>query len=121
LKESLWSTFGINRITPFKDNFSKQQMRSWKASKNVQQVHEDLYKPSDSDDPSSDTYISLIIKSVFASDKERTNENAIWVQSVLEVIFDEEHLLSKIDADIVNSWTGNITDTDVVSTQLNCM
>ncbi|UZO12537.1 uncharacterized protein OCT59_004070 [Rhizophagus irregularis] len=120
LKESLWSTFGINRIMPFKDNFSKQQMRTWKASKNVQQVHEDLYKPSDSDDPSSDTYISLIIKSVFASDKERTNENAIWVQSVLEVIFDEEHLSSKIDADIVNSWTGNITDTDVDSEECEC-
>ncbi|PKC52642.1 hypothetical protein RhiirA1_543442 [Rhizophagus irregularis] len=120
LKESLWSTFGINRITPFKDNFSKQQMRTWKASKNVQQVHEDLYKPSDSDDPSSDTYISLIIKSVFASDKERTNENAIWVQSVLEVIFDEEHLSSKIDADIVDSWTGNITDTDVDSEECEC-
>ena len=96
-------------------------MRAWKASKNVQQVHEDLYKPSDSDDPPSDTYITLIIKSVFASEKERTNENAIWAQSVLEVIFDEDHLSSKIDADIVDSWTGNITDTDVVSTQLNCM
>ncbi|UZO27398.1 uncharacterized protein OCT59_019596 [Rhizophagus irregularis] len=99
LKESLWSTF---------------------ASKNVQQVHEDLYKPSDSDDPSSDTYISLIIKSVFASDKKRTNKNAIWVQSVLEVIFDEEHLSSKIDADIVDSWTGNITDTDVDSEECEC-
>ncbi|CAB4427257.1 unnamed protein product [Rhizophagus irregularis] len=135
VKESLWSTFGINRIMPFKDNFSKQQMRAWKASKNVQQVHEDLYKPSDSDDLSSDTYISLIIKSVFASDKERTNENAIWiqskvagetrgqatlVQSVLEVIFDEEHLSSKIDADIVDSWTGNITDTDVDSEECEC-
>ncbi|PKC00107.1 hypothetical protein RhiirA5_428680, partial [Rhizophagus irregularis] len=41
LKESLWSTFGINRITPFKDNFSKQQMRTWKASKNVQQDSEE--------------------------------------------------------------------------------
>ncbi|RGB33581.1 hypothetical protein C1646_743263 [Rhizophagus diaphanus] len=77
LKESLWSTFGINRITPFKDSFSKQQMRTWKASKNVQQVHKDLYKPSDSDDPSSDTYITLIIKSVFASEKKRTNKKII--------------------------------------------
>ncbi|RGB31575.1 hypothetical protein C1646_817224 [Rhizophagus diaphanus] len=79
LKESLWSTF---------------------VSKNVQQVYEDLYKPSNSDDLSSDTYITLIIKSVFASEKERTNENAIWAQSVLEVIFDEDHLSSKIDVDI---------------------
>ncbi|EXX73651.1 uncharacterized protein OCT59_019422 [Rhizophagus irregularis] len=120
LKESLWSTFGINRITPFKDNFSKQQMQTWKASKNIQQVYEDLYKPSYLDDPSFDTYISLIIKSVFASDKERTNENAIWVQSVLEVIFDKEHLLSKIDADIVDLWTGNIIDTDVDSQECEC-
>ncbi|EXX56363.1 hypothetical protein RirG_216900 [Rhizophagus irregularis DAOM 197198w] len=95
-------------------------MRTWKASKNVQQVHEDLYKPSDSNDPSSDTYISLIIKSVFASDKERTNENAIWIQLVLEVIFDKKHLSSKIDANIVDSWTGNITDTDVDSEECEC-
>ncbi|RGB25908.1 hypothetical protein C1646_771097 [Rhizophagus diaphanus] len=92
-----------------------KKMQMWKASKNVQQIHEDLYKPSDSDDLSSDTYITLIIKSVFASEKERTNENAIWAQSVLEVIFDEDHLLSKIDADIVDSWTRNITDIDVDS------
>ncbi|PKC57491.1 hypothetical protein RhiirA1_541578 [Rhizophagus irregularis] len=92
LKESLWSTFSINRIIPFKDNFSKQQMQTWKASKNVQQVHEDLYKLSDSDDLSSDTYILLIIKSVFASDKEY----------------------------IVDSWTGNITDINVDSEKCEC-
>ncbi|PKB96165.1 hypothetical protein RhiirA5_435331 [Rhizophagus irregularis] len=67
-------------------------MRTWKASKNVQQVHEDLYKLSDSDDLSSDTYILLIIKSVFASDKEY----------------------------IVDSWTGNITDINVDSEICEC-
>ncbi|PKY59130.1 hypothetical protein RhiirA4_550272 [Rhizophagus irregularis] len=86
----------------------------------IRKLKENLYKLSDLDDLSFDIYISLIIKSVFASDKERTNENAIWVQSVLEVIFDEEHFLSKIDADIVDSWTGNITDTDVDSEECEC-
>jgi hypothetical protein len=52
-------------------------MQLWKRSPNVQQVHEDLYKPSNPDDPSSDTYITLIIKSVFSSEKECTNVNGI--------------------------------------------
>ena len=61
-------------------------MREWKGSENARKVHEELYMPSDPKDPSSDTYITLIIKYVFPSDKECTNENAIWAQSVLEVI-----------------------------------
>jgi len=118
LKDSLWSTFGISRITPFKDNYSREQMRLWKRSQDVQQVHDDLYKPSNPNDPSSDSYITLIIKSVFPSEKERTTQNGVWVQSVLETIFDESHLTTKIDTEAVESWAGNITDTDEVNTRL---
>ncbi|CAI2186109.1 1344_t:CDS:2, partial [Funneliformis geosporum] len=56
--------------------------------------------PIDSEDTQADTYISLIIKSVFTVDKERTQLNGIWVQSVLEIIFDEKHLSSIIDSDV---------------------
>lgn len=90
-------------------------MREWKMSEEVQQVHEDLYQPSDPNDPASDTYLTVIIKSVFPSEKERTNKNATWAQSVLEAIFDEKHLSAKIDADIVESWTGTLTDTELVN------
>ena len=78
-------------------------MRKWKESESVRKVHEDLYTPSDPDDLSSDTYITLIIKSVFTSEKEHTQANVVWTQSVLEVIFDENHLSIKIDSDIVES------------------
>ena len=87
----------------------------WKGSESVRKVHEDLYMPSNPDDPSSDTYITLIIKSIFTSEKERTQKNAIWTQSVLEVIFDENYLSTKIDSDIVESWTENLIDAEVVN------
>ena len=110
IKEALWSTFGINRIKPFGDNYTKSQMKEWKGLKNVKKVHDELYSKSDPDDPNSDTYITLIIKSVFSSENERTKENGIWVQSVLEVIFDVEHLSTKIDTDILGSWIETLTD-----------
>ena len=72
-----------------------------------------MYNHSDTEDENSDTYIILIIKSVFINTKERTNSNAIWVQSVLEIIFDESNLSSKIISDDVDSWTDAITDTEV--------
>jgi len=115
VKDSLWATFGVNRIKPFKDSFSKQQMRDWKQNANTRSVYNDLYKPADPKDASSDTYITLIIRSVFAAEKERTTSNAVWVQSVLEAIFDEKHLSTKIDAEVVETWTGAITDTEMVS------
>lgn len=120
LKDGLWSTFGINRIKPFEDNYTKQQMRDWKNSSTVKKVHDDLYMPSDPDDQSSDTYITLIIKYVFTSEKERTNINAVWAQSVLEAIFDENHLSTKIDTEVVESWTETLTDTELVNTRLYC-
>ena len=61
-------------------------------------------------DPRSDTLLTVIIKTVF-SDKELTNENARWAQSVVETIFDTNHLSPKIDADIIESWTEALTDT----------
>ena len=99
----------MNRIKPFEDNYSKEQMREWKRSNSVKKVHEDLYAQVDEDDPSSDTYIAVIIRTVFP-DKERTQRNAIWAQSVLETIFDEKHLSPKIDAEIVDSWIEALTD-----------
>ena len=110
LKDTLWSTFGLRRIKPFKDSFSKEEIRQWKMNEDVQKVHDDLYVPSDPSDPSSDTYITLIIKSVFTSENERTNANVLWTQSVLEVIFDQNHISTKIDADIVETWTKTFTD-----------
>jgi len=100
LKESLWSAFGTNRIKPFEDSYNEDQMREWKQRENVKKVHEDLYVPSDPNDPLSDTHIELIIKSVFI---ELTYINAIWSQSVLEAIFDENLLSPKIDADIIET------------------
>ena len=79
-------------------------MKSWKSRKTIKQAHDDLYKPSDPNDTNSDTYITLIIKSVF-SQKECTTANCIWTQAVLETIFDENYLSPKIDADIINQWT----------------
>jgi hypothetical protein len=86
VKESLWSVFGINRIKPFGDNLNKEEIKAWKTSKEVQAAYDDLYSPSVPNDPSSDTYAGLIIKSVFPSEKELTQKNAMWTQAVLESI-----------------------------------
>lgn len=110
VKESLWSVFGFNRIKPFGDNFSKEEIKAWKTSKEVKAVYDDLYSPSVPDDPSSDTYAALIIRSVFPSDKEITQENAVWTQSVLESIFDVEYLSTKIDNDVIESWKNVIIE-----------
>jgi len=113
VKDSLWGIFGINRIKPFGDNYSKDQMKAWKQQKNVKKVHEEIYTPSDPDNPASDTFLTLIIKSVFPAEEERTQANAIWTQAVLEVIFNEEHTSLKIEADIVETWTHKISATQV--------
>ncbi|CAI2196238.1 17078_t:CDS:2, partial [Funneliformis geosporum] len=42
-------------------------------------------------------------------------EDAVWVQSVLEIIFDEKHLSAKIDSDVIENWTEVITDTKMDS------
>lgn len=110
VKESLWSVFGFNRIKPFGDNFGKEEIKAWKTSKEVKAVYDDLYCPSVPGDPSSDTYAALIIKSVFPSEKEITQENAVWTQSVLESIFDVEYLSTKIDNDVIESWKNAINE-----------
>ena len=108
VKESLWSVFGFNRIKPFGDNLSKEGIKAWKTSKKVKAVYGDLYRPSVPDDPSSDLYIALIIKSVFPSEKELTQKNAVWAQAVLESIFDVRYLSTKIDNDVIESWKNAI-------------
>ena len=85
-------------------------MLEWKTSEEAKTVHKELYDLVDPNDPKSDTLLTVIIKAVF-SDKELTNENAKWAQSVVETIFDTNHLSSKIDADIIESWTEALTDT----------
>ena len=110
VKESLWSVFGFNRIKPFGDNFSKEKIKAWKTSKEVKAVYDDLYRPSVPDDPSSDTYLALIIRSVFPSEKELTQKNAVWTQAVLESIFDVEYLSTKIDNDVIESWKNAIEE-----------
>ncbi|KAF0458255.1 chad domain-containing protein: PROVISIONAL [Gigaspora margarita] len=102
VKEGLWSTFGINRVKPFSEKNTKEQMREWK--KNSKKAYKDLYNPSDPDNPNSDTFLLLIIKYVFVSDEERTQANTIWTQAVLETIFDKEYFSPKIDADVVDMW-----------------
>ena len=111
----LWMTFGVNRIRPYKDSFTKKQMKEWKESKNVREVYNDLYRSSDPEDEQADTYITLIIKSIFTIEKERTQRNGTWVQSVLETIFDVNHLSTKIDTEVVENWVEVITDTEMVS------
>ena len=108
VKESLWSVFGFNRIKPFGDNLNKEGIKAWKTSKEVKAVYGDLYRPSVPDDPSSDLYIALIIKSVFPSEKELTQKNAVWAQAVLESIFDVRYLSTKIDNDVIESWKNAI-------------
>lgn len=103
----MWSTFGISKLRPFKDSYNKEMMRKWKTSEAVRKVHEELYDPSNPDDPSSDTYLALIIQATFTG-KERTKENAIWAQSVIEAIFDENYLDSKIDAEVIEKWNKNL-------------
>src|SRR5277367_5722716 len=93
-------------------------MHKWKTSDTVKKVHNELYSPSVPDEPKSDAYITVIIKTVFASEKERTTANATWAQVVLEAIFNEKHLLTKIDVDIVDSWTKILSDTEMVCTVL---
>ena len=87
----------------------------------TKQVYNDLYKPSDPADDTSDTYIALIIKYVFTSENERTKQNARWVQSVLETIFDEEHLSTKIDSEALETWIEAITDTEMNQPNLHCI
>jgi hypothetical protein len=116
VKDALWSVFGINRIIPYKDNWSKQKIKEWKRSEMTRKAYNDLYIPSDPEDDGSDTYLAVIIKAVFPSTKERTHANATWTQAVMESIFDMEHISTKIDSEIVDNCTETLTDTELVNT-----
>ncbi len=70
---------------------------------------------SDSEDEASNTYITLIIKYVFKNEKEHMTSNSIWVQSVLEAIFDVTSFFAKVDSEIIETWTDAITDTEIVN------
>jgi hypothetical protein len=75
VKEALWSTFGKTRIQPFADDFTKEKIKAWKERQDVRQVYDNLYKPIDPNNPGSDTYLALIIRSVFV-EKECSMLNA---------------------------------------------
>ena len=107
----MWSTFGKTRIQPFSDEFSKEKIKAWKERLDVRQVYNDLYKPIDPNNPGSDTYAAVIVRSVFA-EKECTMLNATWTQAVLESIFDTEHLSTKIDNEIVEKWMERLSKND---------
>ena len=40
VKESLWSTFGISRLKPYDDNYSREQMKNWKKQENVKKAYD---------------------------------------------------------------------------------
>ncbi|CAG8851921.1 14815_t:CDS:1, partial [Racocetra persica] len=84
------------------------KMKNWKQHNNTKKVHEKLYAPSDPKDLSSNTYFTLIVKNMFVSKEEHTYENAVWTQTVLEIIFNEEYFSSKIDIEYVDIWTKRI-------------
>jgi hypothetical protein len=83
-------------------------MKQWKGSEEAKKVHEELYEPSIPDDQSSDSYLTMIIKSVFTDEKELTHKNAVWTQAVLETIFDERYTSSKIESEPVDMWIDGI-------------
>jgi len=109
----LWATFGINRLKPYDDNYTRDQMKNWKMQENVKRAYDDLYSAVDPDDANSDFYISLIIKNVFVSNEEQTDKNAIWTQAILEMIFDEEYLSTKIDSDSIDAWYMKLASNEV--------
>ena len=101
VKQSLWGSFGIHQLQPFKENWKKDDMKAWKADSKTKDAYEKLYERIDPDDQQSDTYVAKIIKETFAKN-ERTELNTLWTQAVLEIIFDSEHLSPKLDTDIVD-------------------
>jgi hypothetical protein len=79
-------------------------MKNWKTSNKTRKAYEDLYNSINPEIETSDTYLESIIKKVFVSDKEQTQKNAIWCQAILEIIFDEKCLSSKIETNTIDQW-----------------
>lgn len=73
-------TFGINRITPFDKNFTREEMKAWKASSMTRKAYEDLYNLINPDDEESGTYLTSIIKKVFVADEEQTKKTRYGVK-----------------------------------------
>ena len=82
--------FGVFKIRPFKDLYSKKIMKEWKLSETVHAIHKELYNPLDPDDPVSDIYLSFIIQSVFTQKKKQkkmTSEcSQFWKQYLMRII-----------------------------------
>ncbi|CAG8816880.1 28626_t:CDS:2, partial [Racocetra persica] len=104
----------------FYSDISIEQMKKWKEDST--KVYEELYNPSDPNDPNSDTFLALIIKYAFISEDERIYANAIWTQAVLELIFDKNYLSVKLDSNInkknvcvssANSQVGSLNSIDI--------
>ncbi|RIA87366.1 hypothetical protein C1645_878098 [Glomus cerebriforme] len=84
--------------------YSEETDEKLEMNSTTKQVHNDLYNPINPDDKNSDTYLSSIIKKVFIASEEQTRKNAIWCQTILEIIFDEDFLSLKLETDIINKW-----------------
>jgi hypothetical protein len=116
----LWATFGVDQLEPYDDNCSREKMKRWKTGELARKAHENLYGPVGSKNENSETYLFLIIKKVFVSEDEQTNKNAIWCQAILEIIFDESNLSSKIDNDNVDKWYSKLTKVFILSVIFCC-
>ena len=84
-------------------------MRNWKTDPTVKKAYDDLYLPIDPNDQDSEIILSLIVKGVFVSEEERTQNNATWTQSILEIIFDSNYLSPKIESDSIDRWYEKLT------------
>ncbi|CAI2187798.1 13126_t:CDS:2 [Funneliformis geosporum] len=94
-------SFGINQLQPFKEKWRKDEIKNWKNNSKIRIAYNELYNHIDSQDQESDTYIAKFIKKMFARN-DRTELNALWIQAVLEIIFDPEYLSTKLDTKAVD-------------------
>lgn len=76
-------------------------MKKWKNDSKTRAAYDELYNRIDPQDQGSDTYVAKIIKETFAKN-DRTEQNALWTQAVLEIIFDPEYLSPKLDTEAVD-------------------
>ena len=64
-------------------------------------AYDELYTLIDPHNDQSDTYVAKIIKATFTNN-EQTALHMLWIQAILEIIFDPEYLSPKLDTDIVD-------------------
>lgn len=89
-------------------------MKIWKADRDVRKAYDDLYSPVDSNNESSETILSIIIRNVFVSEVEHTRKNAVWTQAILEIIFDESYLSPKVESDSVDRWYAKLIKVSII-------